>query len=287
MPRRHWRRFFPRRNITPVSQQLRTNDDSIFGQARARLDAIPISSVDSLVPLITERTLIENKDTVSWLELLILQAPRAARAQESMDKHPHGYHNREQRLYELIDFNDTFVETVLSLPESELPTFIDKLKQVIDAFCHRLNTQTFNDRQYEAITHGLSREIAVYRAAVANGFEVAMTSRAVDAFGVDMQIRSRETGKYINVDCKTTSAFHFRLKDLVHQGRISPENQIEAETKGFWEITNRGKGREMRIVLLRINQEELGEINGFSFADDSVLIAKLRHVIDERGLRDN
>jgi hypothetical protein len=116
---------------------------------------------------------------------------------------------------------------------------------------------------------------------------VAMTSRAVDAFGVDMQIRSLNSGRYINVDCKTTSAFHFRLKDLVHQGRISFDNQAEAETKGYWEITNRGEGHEMRIVLLRISQEELGEIEGFSFMDESVLIARLQHIINERGLKDD
>ena len=284
MPRRHWRRFFPRRNTTPVSRQPGVNDGSIFEQAKAALNMITINSVGSLAPLINERNQIEEKNAAAWLELLILQAPRAARAQYSMDEHPHGYHNREQRLYELIDFNDTFVETVLALPENELPTFTEKLKQAIDAFCHQMNTQTFSDRQYEAITHGLSREIAVYRAAQANGFEVAMTSRTVDAFGVDMQIRSPQTGKYINVDCKTSSAFHFRLKDMVQQGRISPQNQAEAETKGYWEITNRGKGREMRIILLRINQEELGEINAFSFEDESLLVTRLQHIIAERGI---
>jgi len=285
MPRRHWRHFFPRRNASPITPQTHTND-SIFVRARTVLDTIAIGSVESLDSFINERKRIEEKDSVSWLVLLILQAPRAARAQYSMDEHPHGYHNRKQRLYELIDFNDTFVETVLSLPESELATFVESLKEAIDTFCLRLRTQTFSTKQYQAITHGLSREIAVYRAALIHGFEVAMTPRAVDAFGVDMQIRSLDKGKYINVDCKTTSAFHFRLKDLVHQGRISFDNQAEAEVKGYWEITNRGKGREMRIILLRISQDELGEIHAFSFADESTLIARLQHIISERGLKD-
>ncbi len=36
--------------------------------------------------------------------LLVVQTPRAARAQAQMDAHEHGYHNREKRLFELIDF---------------------------------------------------------------------------------------------------------------------------------------------------------------------------------------
>src|SRR5690606_30984045 len=62
-------------------------------------------------------------DKVHLLALLILQAPGAARAQREMDGHRGGYKNRQARLYELIDFNDTFVDTVLSLNEEERQTF--------------------------------------------------------------------------------------------------------------------------------------------------------------------
>ena len=62
--------------------------------------------------------------------------------------------------------------------------------------------------------HGLSREIAVFKAAENAGLNALMSSRVADAFGIDMQIADTVSGDYVNIDCKTSSAFHFRLKDL-------------------------------------------------------------------------
>lgn len=70
-----------------------------------------------------------TNDPVQWCVALILQAPRAAVAQEQMDKHPHGYRAKQERLFELIDFNDTFVSAVLSMPEEEIATFADEAKK--------------------------------------------------------------------------------------------------------------------------------------------------------------
>jgi hypothetical protein len=258
----------------------------IFLAARQAIDQLSVRTVTELDSIIQLRR--ETVQTaVDWLVLLMLQAPRAAAAQIMMDQHPHGYRDRDKRLYELIDFNDTFVDAVLLVAEDDLAMFVDKLREEINHFCRRLRAQTFSDEQYEAITHGLSREIAVYAAAKKHGFEVVMTSRTADAFGIDMQIRDSESGRYINVDCKTGSAFHFRLKDLVHEGRIAPHHMTDAETKGYWEIVNRRDDRRgVRIILLRIDQDELGPITAFRFEDETALVRRLREVIDLRGLTD-
>lgn len=281
MLRQRWRRFLPKKkpHLVPAGHD-------VFAAARQTISQLPMTSISSLDSLIQLRR--ETAQTaVDWLVLLILQAPRAAIAQVMMDKHPHGYKDHDKRLYELIDFNDTFVETVLLMAEADLATFVEKLRTEIDHFCHTLRTQSFSDEQYEAITHGLSREIAVYAAAKKHGFEVAMTSRAADAFGIDMQIRDSESGRYINVDCKTGSAFHFRLKDLVHEGRVSPSHMLDAETKGYWEITNRHDDkRRVRIILLRIDQDELGLITAFRFQDETILVQRLWEIIALRGLAD-
>src|ERR1035437_7681749 len=65
----------------------------------------------------------------AWLRALILQAPGAAMAQVQMDHHKHSFHNREARLYELIDFNDAYVSTVLAMPNDHLNTFNEELKK--------------------------------------------------------------------------------------------------------------------------------------------------------------
>ena len=70
---------------------------------------------------------------MSNFERLVAMTPQAARAQNAMDKHHGGYKNREARLMELIAFNDLFVDTVLSLPEDELPLFTEKLFSAMQA----------------------------------------------------------------------------------------------------------------------------------------------------------
>jgi len=232
------------------------------------------------------RTTIDEKNAIEWLALLIMQAPRAAHAQAMMDEYPHGYHDRQQRLFELIDFNDTLVATVLLLPDTMLGTFSARLKPELDSFCERMYSKKFSEEQFEAITHGLSREIAVFKAAENAGLGALMGSRTADAFGIDMQICDISTGRYINIDCKTSSSFHFRLKDLIHEGRMAPHDMIDAETKGWWEIVNRGNGKRAKIILLRVSQDELGEIKAYRFISEQAIVDKIRQILKQRGLND-
>lgn len=147
-------------------------------------------------------------------------------------------------------------------------------------------SRTFDNEQYGAIVHGLSREIAVFKAAQNAGLDAVMTSRVADAFGVDMQILDHNTGRYLNVDCKTSSSFHFRLKHLVREGRMAPRDVIDAETKGWWEIVNRGDGRRLKVVLLRVSQDELGDIRAFRFINEQAVVARLRQILVQRSLND-
>lgn len=259
----------------------------IFTDAAQKLldiNALDFDAIDRAIEL--HKSNMDESAVLDWLVLLLLQSPRAAHAQAMMDEHPHGYHDRTKRLYELIDFNDSFVSTVLLLPESELETFTDKLKDAIDAYCKSVQSRSFSSEQFEAITHGLSREIAVYAAAKHAGLEVVVSSRTADAFGIDMQVRSAETGRYINIDTKAASAFHFRLKELIHEKRLTPDNMIDAETKGYWEITNRRDDQQTRIILLRISHEELGDITAFRFVNESLIVSRIQQIIALRGLSD-
>jgi len=223
-------------------------------------------------------------DPVMWVVSLILQAPHAAKAQEQMDKHPHGYHDKQARLFTLIDFNDTFVSSVLSVPEHSLPSFVSNLKHAIDVFCARARTRPLTEKQYEAIVHGLSREIAVYRGAIKEGFDAQMTSRAQDAMGVDMIITDPSTGRSINVDCKTHSSYYYRLKELQREGRLSSHHAEIAEKVGYCAVVNGHDGQQVAIVLWRIDQETYGTIQDFSFADTARLGEMLRNIIYRHGV---
>jgi hypothetical protein len=201
-------------------------------------------------------------DAAEWLAALILQAPRAVSAQRQMDKHPHGYHDKQARLYELIDFNDTYVSTVLALEEREFATFNDETKRLMDRFCRHVGSPCLTSEQWEAITHGLSREISVYRGALKLGYTARMTSRREDAMGVDMVVTDAE-GRSINLDIKTRSSFHFRLQELHREGRVSELEREEAEQFGHSTVVN-GHGHEaVTTTLLRIDEETYGRTIDF------------------------
>lgn len=216
------------------------------------------------------------------LVLLLLRAPAAAAAQRQMDKHPHGYRDRQARLMELIDFNDAYVSVVLALPAGLLPNWNAKLKLAIDRLCHRFGSRSFSDEQWQAITYGLGREIAVYRGAIAEGLTAAMTGRSLDAMGVDMVIGD-ETGRSVNVDVKTRSSFHFRIKDLVREGRVSSAQGALAEERGYCPVTNGHGPDEVSVVLVRIDRETLGEIVDFAFENAHLLGRQLRLIINQFG----
>lgn len=220
--------------------------------------------------------------SLDLLIMLLLQAPGAVQAQRQMDKHPNGYQSHRARLLELIDFNDSYVSFVLSLPDQELPGLNEELKVAVDRLCKRFSSPSFSNEQWEAITYGLSREIAVYRGAIKEGLSATMTSRTQDAMGVDMVIAD-ETGRAVNIDVKTRSSFHFRIKDLMREGRVSASAGALAEEQGYCPVTN-GHGTEaINVVLVRIDHQALGEIVNFAFENSHLLGAELRQIIAKLG----
>lgn len=278
MKRRVWRRFVPRR----IRRDERTSGN-LFVDAETHAWELFTNNqrrLEVAIEIATDAA-IDTPTPINLLTSLLLQMPRAAQAQERMDEHPHGYQDKQARLYQLIDFNDTFVATVLSLTDEQLAGFPEKLRRVGDDFCHRVHMRTFTERQYEAIVHGLSREIAVYREAIRAGYAAEMTTRAEDAFGIDMRITDDTQGRFINVDVKTASSFHFRLSVLVREGRISSYDQVEAETKGYWEVMNSHNDRHVRIILLRISDEELGRVIDFSFLKPQLFARRIHRIMNE------
>lgn len=219
----------------------------------------------------------------AWLKALVLQAPQAVLAQKQMDKHPHGYKTRGERLYELIDFNDAFVNTVLSLPSNELDRFEVELKRLLDWFCKRVGVPNFSQEQYGAIVRGLEREIAVYRGVQREGLEVHMTSRASDALGIDMVMSDPIANKRVNIDCKAPSAYRHRIYDLLREGRLRPEEVTAAETLGYIGEINGHKGQKVKVILWRIDTERYGEIQSFGFVDTAELGHVARTILSTYG----
>lgn len=217
--------------------------------------------------------------------LLLLQTPRAVRAQNAMDARHGGYRHRHKRLFELIDFNDAFVDTVLALHRVQREEFATRIFQLMRDFCHRTRTQMFTSEQFDAISHGLSREIAVYLGARAEEYDVHMTSRVADGLGVDMQIREPESGRYINIDCKTTNAYLHRIEDLRREGRLREDEVAAALTRGYAKVINGHREDRVEVVLFCIVSDLYGGVHAFEFADTVPLAIKLHEAIELYGQR--
>ncbi|QHN42368.1 hypothetical protein GII36_00650 [Candidatus Mycosynbacter amalyticus] len=221
------------------------------------------------------------------IALLLLQAPRAARAQHIMDsRHGHGYHNRSKRLYELIDFNDTLVDIVLALSHEQRQVFAQEIYTHMSTVCRRSRTHMFTREQFDAITHGLSRETAVYLAARETGLDVHMTSRVADGLGVDMQVRDGASDRYINIDCKTTGAYLRRVEELRREGRLREDEVAQALTRGYIEVLNGHRKDQVRVVLFAVVTEAMGEIRGFEFTRTDLVAGKLHEAIRAYGRHD-
>ncbi len=242
------------------------------------------SKVDSIAEAAREverlKTTNTTLDAALLQRMVVLQTPRAALAQIEMDKHRRGYKNREQRLYELIDFNDTFVSAVLALPDGQEVGFTHHIYQQMRDFCLRLNTPNFTKEQFTAIVNGLSREIAVYRGAKLCGFEAEMTSRVDDAFGIDMRVFRRGMHQRLNIDCKAPSAFRHRLEDLLKDGRIDDLELIEADKRDYITLLNRRDNEKVAVTLFCVRPETLGEVVDFSFQELEPLRVKLDAMFD-------
>ncbi len=258
MAKRHWRRFLPRKqaNAEPSDTGI-TSLRVVRSVADANAYAQHLKQQE--VPTDAQQKL------AYYQTLLVAQTPQAVLAQWQMDTHKHGYHNREKRLYELIDFNDTFVNLVLATPLHKRGALPQALKHKMDMFCRKLGTPCFTSEQFSAIVLGLGREIAVFAAAEQLGYYARMTSRTQDAFGIDMMIVEPGTNKRLYIDCKTPSAYRHRLEDLVKYGHISEEQLLQADKDDFITIDRHHNQDIVPVTLLCIRSDTVGEVHDFAF----------------------
>ncbi len=277
--RRIWRRFKP-----SVTSHYPTTV-ALYKRAQAIVDAVPVerrrmwqrrdySQLD--IPI---RELLQSAGVEDQLAALVLQAPRAVMAQRRMDEHPHGFHDKQARLFELIAFNDTYVNLILALESSFYGSVNDQVKFMMDRFCKKVKAPRFSDKQWEAITHGLSREIAVFFAAKEMGYLARMTSRQEDAMGVDMVFTDQRTGRTVNLDIKTRSSFHFRLEDLRREGRISEMQREAAEHTGYCMVVNGHGDQAVHTTLLRIDEETYGRVINFTLERPDALGDLLEQIV--------
>lgn len=221
-----------------------------------------------------------------WLAALYAQAPRAAAAQQQMDQNPRGYHDKKARIFELIDFNDTFVATILAMNQSMRARFVTQAKLGCDSVCYQTHSPLFTDTQWTAIVRGLTREIAVYQAARDRGFDATMPNRTGDAMGVDLQVRDPESGRYINIDVKTPSSFRHRLEELVQEGRLTEKELIDADERSYAIEHNGHNGGAVEVILLCILPDKFGEFGDFRLLNSEPMRQMLNFLIREHGLSD-
>lgn len=266
-----WRRYLPKKKSridAPLSDGLSLRTVQSVADASNLSDRMKQAGEPEL----------EHEKLRYYRTLLVAQSPRAVLAQWKMDTHKYGYRNRKKRLFELIDFNDTLVNVILLTPVDDRFNLASSLKYEIDQFCRKLNTPRFSEEQFEAIVLGLGREVAVYTAAQDLGYDVRMTSRTEDAFGIDMIIEQPSTGKKLYIDCKTPSAFRHRLEDLVKYHQITEEQLLQADKDDYLTALRHDKDKKLPVTLLCIRTETLGAVHSFVFDEPKRVQALLEKI---------
>lgn len=289
----NWRRFRPGRAV-PLQLQvrkLRVKSDmySDVGDYVAR--RLPHrrpkpQQLDNLIRQFRGRAEATDRPE-DWLAALLIQAPRAAVAQQELDKYPRGYHDKKAHVFELIDFNDAFVSTVLAMDEPLRELFDMRAKEQCDRMCMVTHSPMFTDEQWRAIVRGLTREIAVYQAARERGFDAFMPNRTADAMGIDLQVRDPESGRYINLDVKTPSSYRHRLEELVQEGRLTESGLMQADERSYAIETNGHNGGSVKVILLCMLPDKFGEFGHFRLQNSEPMRQMLNFLIREYGIDDD
>lgn len=288
-----WRRFRPRHIFRaainappqPVAQHDIYAEVLAYVQKRLPRRHPKPSQLEAVVKQLRGKAQATNRPE-DWLAALYAQAPGAAAAQQQMDQHPYGYHNKQARLFELIDFNDTFVATILAMDQPMRARFVAQAKLGCDSMCYQTHGPLFSDEQWTAIVRGLTREIAVYQAARDRGFEATMPNRTGDAIGIDLQVRDPETGRYINIDVKTPSSFRRRLEELLQQDRLTEKELMDADARSYAIEHNGHDGGAVEVVLVCMLPDKFGEFGDFRLLNSEPMRQMLNYLIREHGLSD-
>lgn len=270
----------------PVQYICRSTDffDCAEEQVVARLQRRPeVHALDRYIDKL-QKQFQQTNDPSDGLVALLAQAPRAVLAQQQMDQFPHGYRNKQERLFELIDFNDTLVATILNLDDEHRRQFADRVKQAADRICKRVGAPCFSEEQWTSIIRGLTREVAVYLAAKDSGFHAFMTDRAQDALGIDLQVQDPEDRRYINIDVKTPSSFRRRMEQLVHEGRLTERELMEGDKQSYIIEYNGHGAQRVPVVVLCILPDLFGDLADWRFVNHAPMRDKLNQLIREHGL---
>ncbi len=292
-PRHRWwrrRRFAPVLDKATVTYPQHRVSPKLYSEAEAAVVALlqrrpQEHDLDRFIDRFQKRFQVTNNPYDGLVSLLV-QAPRAVFAQRAMDVVRHGYRNKHERRFELIDFNDTIVSTILGMPDDLRALFETQAKQSADRICKSVHAPCFTNEQWEAIIRGLTREVALYRAARDSGFHAWMTDRAHDALGVDMQIQDPETKRYVNIDVKTPSSFRYRMETLVHEGRLTARELLQGDERGYIVECNGHGDERVRVVVLAILPERYGELRHWRFVDVEPVRHMLNQLIRNEGIND-
>ncbi len=311
--RRQWQGFRPRRNrhhrydnqrykrrnvefdqqhlLAPEPVQYVCKSTDFFDCAEERVVALlqrrpEVHDLDRDIERLRARHQKTN-DSLDGMTALLAQTPRAVLAQLQMDQFPHGYRNKQERLYELIDFNDTLVAIILELDDVHKQQFAERAKQAADRICKRVGAPCFSNDQWTSIIRGLTREVAVYLAAKEHGFSAWMTDRAYDALGIDLQVQDPESGRYINIDVKTPSSFRHRMEQLVHEGRLNERELLQGDQRSYIVEYNGHGNQRVPIIVLCILPDLFGDLADWRFVNPGPMRDKLGQLIREHGLYDH
>ncbi len=211
--------------------------------------------------------------TTQQLSLLVLEAPFAARAHESLALHKAGeisLNNAQRAQFVAIAsrFNHHFAETLSCMPASMTNNFHERVRAHMEnLFQKKLDLPSVTKESMQNVAAGMRREVAVsraLRATLPEDWSVRHATAEEDAIGIDVIIADDQGYEY-NMDIKSGNAFLNRVQSLTNKGRLTLEQQAEAIERGYVVV---GTGRRAdNIETCIFDADRFGNIVSYEYPE--------------------
>jgi hypothetical protein len=217
------------------------------------------------------------------MALLVLGIPAAARAQERMDTRR--THDRALDVGSLSRFNRDLSGVMLEMPPSMLPEFPDRLRRRSENLLYQQwGLPVLNEVQFNRITNGISREVAVLRAlqeTLPEEWNLRQGTPQEDMLGTDAVVVDNE-GRELRMDMKTDYAFAHILDDLEAGDWITPEQARRGAEDGYVYSPGRTPAGE-KVYTCVFNADALGKITDCQYEDPFAVFEFVEQQFEQQG----
>ncbi|HSE61605.1 MAG TPA: hypothetical protein VLA88_04910 [Candidatus Saccharimonadales bacterium] len=227
--------------------------------------------------------------TANRVALVTLEMPQTAAAHGRLEEGNSA--SRADRTTDKLTvsrFNQNLAEAMAYMPPSMLATFPTELRRrSSDLLRDEWHVATLANDNYNRIISGISREVALWRAAEAElpeGWEIVGATPEEDLRGTDIIIYDADDNE-LRLDSKTDTGFNRAVKKQYDDGYMTAAEAEAATTNGYFYKSGTTPGGEP-IQNCIVNADSLGKVRNFEYEDTEPVMAFIeKQFAEQRGRR--